>query len=146
MDHKLSQVVVKAILNNSNNEILFTITKLTDAQSLIQIPNGHVQYGEPAEVSVKRMVNENTLHDIEPIAILGIYSEHDSKKNHFITIVFICIVTNFQAEKSNRVLGNVWIPPGRLDNMNINKYDNRILRDYQDWRVHKSTYWTSKHI
>lgn len=144
MNSNVPRIRVKVILNNSNNEILFTRMNRNYSSLNFQIPVGDVRYFEPIEASVRRIVKEQTLHEVEPIAILGIYSEHDlCRINHFVTAVFICIVTEFSNMSTNNSSDYQWLNLKRLG-LNLNEEDNRILIDYKDWRVNKSTYWTSK--
>lgn len=147
MNSRIPQIRVKAILNNSKNEVLFSIVDKNDSASLIKIPVGNVIYNESAEVSVKRIISENTSYEVEPIAILGVYSEYDcSGANHFVTAVFICIVTEFCDPTPELKLDFKWLNSKNLHTFNLSGDDIKILRDYSDWRVHKSTYWTSKPV
>lgn len=145
MSFKIPQIRVKAILNNSNNEILLSIVNENDTSSKMRIPVRNVLYDESAEVSVKRLVLESTFHQVEPIAILGIYSEYDlGITNHFVTAVFICIVTEFNDVIRDGIIDYQWLDTKRLSQIELDHNDTRILIDYRDWRIHKSTYWTSK--
>lgn len=147
MISRTPHIRIKAILNNSNNEILFIIVNKNDPYSMIKIPVGEVLYNESAESTAKRIIAESTPYEIEPIAILGIYSEYDvGGTNHFVTAVFICIVTEFSAKIRGINLDINWLNFKNLSNANLYDDDVRILKDYRDWRIHKSTYWTSKII
>lgn len=147
MNSRIPQIRVKAILNNSKNEILFSIVNKNDPASAIKIPVGNIIYNESAEVSVKRIISENTSYEVEPIAILGVYSEYDcNEAYHFVTLVFICIVTEFCDPTPELKLDFKWLNPKNLRASDLNGDDIKILRDYSDWRLHKSTYWTNKPV
>jgi ADP-ribose pyrophosphatase YjhB (NUDIX family) len=145
MNYRIPRARVKAILNNSKNEILFSMANKEDSTSIAKIPVGEIYYNESAEVSVKRIITESTPYEVEPIAILGIYSEHALEgTDHFLTAVFICIVTEFCPVTPHLKLGFKWLNSKKISDADIHDDDIRILRDYRDWRIHKSTYWTSK--
>jgi|SRR5690349_15091398 len=147
MNSRIPQIRVKAILNNSKNEVLFSILNKNNQASVIKIPVGNVLYNESAEVCVKRIISENTPYEVEPIAILGVYSEYDcSGAHHFVTAVFICIVTDFCDPESEIKLDYRWLNSKNLHTSDLNGDDIKILSDYSDWRINKSTYWTSKSL
>jgi 8-oxo-dGTP diphosphatase len=144
---KLIQCKVKAILNNSNNEILFIKNREKENDNTVQLPQGIVQYGEYPESSLKRIIMENTKIDVEPLSILGIYSKIDeSTAHHSITVVFICIILHVENDPNpnNSQFTCLWLNKYSRRAINLGDEDTKILNHYELWRSDKSTFWTSK--
>lgn len=146
LDCNIPQLRIKAILNNSRNEILFDTLDQNKDPHVIQIPSGEVHFNELVEVSLKKMIREKIGLEIEPLAILGIYSAPNLiLEQHFVTMVFVCLITDFHGAGSIFSRSTYkWIDSKRVDSMNLKEEDKKIFTDYMNWRVHKSTYWTSK--
>ncbi len=86
---------VTAICNNSRNEILFIKYKDARNTNTISLPGDFVRFGELAEEALQKSVFQQTTFSIEPIEILGIYSNIDNRGGlHIIESVFVCIITN----------------------------------------------------
>ncbi|WP_148686711.1 NUDIX domain-containing protein [Candidatus Nitrosocosmicus hydrocola] len=145
MNNKIPHIKFKAILNNNNNEILFMNDVEHDNHKSMKLPEGMILYGEAPENALKRTILEYTDIEVEPLALLGIYSSMTLDAGntiHSVTIVFICLILDLgkESNKSNCV----WLYRDNHTKMPLNEEDNRILRDYTLWRVDKSTHWTSK--
>jgi len=104
-----------------------------------------ILYGEAPENALKRTILDNTNIEVEPLALLGIYSSMTldaDNNNQSVTIVFICLILDLG--KVSNISNCVWRYRDNQTKMFLNEEDNRILRDYALWRVDKSTHWTSK--
>ena len=65
-------------------------------QTPLSLPGDFVRYGELAEDALRRSIMQQAALRIEPIEILGIYSNIDNQSGlHIIESVFVCIITNF---------------------------------------------------
>ena len=146
LDCNIPHLRIKAILNNSKNEILFDVLDQNKESQVIQIPSGEVHYKELVEESLKKMIRELNGLEIEPLAILGIYSEPNLiSERHFVTMVFVCLITDFHGADSIIPKSTYrWVNSKQVNSMDLKEEDKRIFSDYMNWRVHKSTYWTSK--
>ena len=137
---------VTAICNNSQNEILFLRTPDSVKTDKICLPGDLIRYGELAEETLRRSILRQTELYVEPIDILGIYSNIDNLNGtHVIETVFVCIVINYpQRGLKNGLNRCVWMSREQVDENNISPTDSRIVKDYYSWRSQKSTFWTTK--
>ena len=144
---RITQCKVKAVLNNSHNEILFLKNGEKRNSNLIQLPNGTVQYGHTPESSLKRIIKKETNIDIEPLSVLGIYSNFEpSSGHHTVTAAFICLILDINHELSlqNSQSTYLWLDKYNQIPMTLDHEDTKILTHYNLWRIDRSTFWTSK--
>ncbi|HKU83549.1 MAG TPA: NUDIX domain-containing protein [Candidatus Nitrosocosmicus sp.] len=142
--HPLCRVI--AICNNSRNEILFQRNKESENMSTMNLPGDFVRYGEIPEEAIRRSIFDQTTLCVEPIDILGIYSKIDSQSGiHVIESVFVCIITNSPKMGSKIDPPQcVWLDRGKIETMEGNICDIKIVKDYYQWRIQKSTFWSTK--
>jgi 8-oxo-dGTP diphosphatase len=145
LEGKTQHLKVKAILNNSSNEILFVRDVEKDLTQVIRLPEIIILYGETPEYALRRAIFELTNIEVEPLSLLGIYSKMEldtENTKHVITIVFVCLILDVGnvADRSNCI----WLNNIKQTRMPLIEEDKKILRDYALWRIDKSTYWTSK--
>lgn len=144
---KNKSINIIAILHNEKNQILTIKKKVGHFKNYLSLPGGFVNFKERIEDTIKREVNEKLSLIIEPLDILGVYSDFKGNNNGIIiSIVFICLIIDHLAEekKGDRKEESLWI-----DLKNISKYEfssehKVIIEDYLKWRNHSSTYWSSK--
>jgi 8-oxo-dGTP diphosphatase len=151
---KNKSINIIAILHNEKNQILTIKKKVGHFKNYLSLPGGFVNFKERIEDTIKREVNEKLSLIIEPLDILGVYSDFKGNNNGIIiSIVFICLIidqlTEEKKEKKNlekreNEEESLWI-----DLKNISKYEfssehKVIIEDYLKWRNHSSTYWSSK--
>jgi len=99
-----------------------------------------------AEEALRRSIFHQTTLCVEPIEILGIYSNIDDQIGlHVIESVFVCIITNIP-EKGLQIGSAqcVWVDGDQIQNMEPSIYNIKIIKDYYSWRIQKSTFWTTK--
>jgi len=137
---------VTAICNNSRNEILFIKYKDARNTNTMSLPGDFVRFGELAEEALQRSVLQQTTLCVEPIEILGIYSNIDNQSGlHVIESVFVCIIIN--NPEMGLKIGSaqyVWMDRDQIENMENSIYNIKIVKDYYSWRIQKSTFWTTK--
>ena len=138
--------MVIAICNNSRNEILFQRNKESENMSTMNLPGDFVRYGELTEEAIRRSIFDQTTLCVEPIDILGIYSKIDSQSGiHIIESVFVCIITNSPKMGSKIDPPQfVWLDRDKIETMERNICDIKIVKDYYQWRIQKSTFWSTK--
>ena len=144
---KNKSINIIAILHNEKNQILAIKKKVGHFKNYLSLPGGFVNFKERIEDTLKREVNEKLLLIIEPLDILGVYSDFKGNNNEIIiSIVFICLIIDHLTEekKGEREEESLWI-----DLKNISKYEfasdhKVIIEDYLKWRNHNCTYWSSK--
>ncbi len=110
------------------------------------VPGGFVNHGEKVEDALRREVKEEVSLDIEPLEILGVYSDPSrDPRDHIMSIVFICLTIDDSKGKAGDDASEIyWISLNELDNLNLAFDHKMILEDYLKWRNHNSTYWSSK--
>ena len=137
---------VTAICNNSQKEILFLRIQDSGKMDIICLPGDLIRYGELAEETLRRSILRQTELYVEPIDILGIYSNVDNVRGtHIIETVFVCIIINYPQRGLKTGFDQcVWMNREQVDENRISTTDSRIVKDYYSWRIHKSTFWTTK--
>jgi len=144
---KNKSINIIAILHNEKNQILAIKKKVGHFKNYLSLPGGFVNFKERIEDTLKREANEKLSLIIEPLDILGVYSDFKGNNNEIIiSIVFICLIIDHLSEekKGEREEESLWI-----DLKNISKYEfasdhKVIIGDYLKWRNHSCTYWSSK--
>jgi len=144
---------VKAILNNSKNEILFYGFYDIKHRRSLKLPEGIVEYGEAPEITLKRLMREIANIEVEPLALLGVYTKFDSasknncESGHVITLVFVCLILDFKKgiNETKNSQTCLWLNKKAIESQFLmEETDNKILKDYVAWRIDKSTFWTNK--
>ncbi len=139
-------LTLDAIIHNDKNQILFIKRKNDPYKEHFSLPGGFVNRGEKIEDAIKRIVSEEVALNIEPLEILGIYSDPNrDPRDQIMSVVFICLIMDYLKDKAGDGLKErYWIHPNELKNYNL-AFDHRlILEDYFNWRINNSTYWSSK--
>jgi ADP-ribose pyrophosphatase YjhB (NUDIX family) len=137
---------VDAIIHNEKNQILFVKRTNDPFKYRISLPGGLVNYGERIEDALRREVKEETSLNIEPLEILGVYSDPDrDPRGHVISIVFVCLIMDNLKDKDGNDAGEMrWINLNEIEN-NTYAFDHKmIIEDYLKWRFQDSTHWSSK--
>jgi 8-oxo-dGTP diphosphatase len=139
-------LAIDAIIHNDKNQILFIKRKNDPFKEHLSLPGGFVNHGEKVEDAIKRIVIEEVALNIEPLEILGIYSDPNrDPRDHIISTVFICLIIDYLKGKAGDSLAErYWIHPNELNNYNLASDHRMILEDYFNWRINNSTYWSSK--
>ena len=92
---------------------------------------------------MKRELQEETNLQIEPIDILGVYSDpRRDPQGHRISVTFIARVIDGQEKAADDAETIKWI--SIEDQVDLAFDHNKILNDYKQWRKTKGTYWSSK--
>ncbi len=136
---------VTAICNNSDNEILF-IRSLDGNANTMSLPGDFIRYGELPEEALRRSILQQATLCVEPIEVLGIYSNIDNQNGvHIIESVFVCIFTNLpETGKKIGLDQYVWLNRDQIEEIKNKIYNIKIVKDYYLWRTQKSTFWTTK--
>lgn len=136
---------VDAIIQKSSDILLIT-RKKNPFKDYLALPGGFVNEGETVEFALKREVFEETSLIVDPIDILGVYSDPTrDPRGHIMTVVFICIVIDGTPSAGDDAKMTNWISINDLNNTKIAFDHKLILNDYLKWRNINSTFWTNKH-
>ena len=86
-------LTLDAIIHNDKNQILLIKRKNDPYKEHFSLPGGFVNRGEKIEDAIKRIVSEEVALNIEPLEILGIYSDPNrDPRDQIMSVVFICLI------------------------------------------------------
>jgi ADP-ribose pyrophosphatase YjhB (NUDIX family) len=147
------------ISKDDNSKILLVRRKNDPFKGMLSIPGGFINEGEIAEDAMRREAKEETSLVVEPIAILGVYS--DPKRDprmHTISVTFITRIVQGNEEARDDAAALQWINvEDELDRLIRSKqiaFDHsKILNDYKKWMkaaqgsvesTSNLTFWSTK--
>jgi 8-oxo-dGTP diphosphatase len=131
------------VVLQQGSDILLIKRKNPPFKDHLALPGGFVFKGESVEDAAKRKALEETSLEIEPIEILGVYSDPKrDPRTHTVTVVFVGIILNGLAIPDNDALE--WVPLDGLQNKNLAFDYKQILSDYSEWRRSGGTFWSFK--
>jgi 8-oxo-dGTP diphosphatase len=136
---------VDIILQQESN-ILLIKRKNDPFKDHLSLPGGFVNEGELVEEAAKRETWEETSLTIEPIEILGVYSDPNrDPRGHVLSVVWVAIVVNGVARANDDSIEVQWVPLNDIDSTRLAFDHKQILLDYIQWRkAGRGTYWSSK--
>ena len=146
MSYYRNPVPTVDVILQKGSEILLIKRKNEPFKDHLALPGGFVNQGENVENAAIREVMEETSLQIEPIEILGVYSDPKrDPRRHILTVVFIGII-----------LEGIPIPKDDSSEIELIQLDDiqkkdlafdhkQILSDYIEWRKAGGTFWSSKY-
>jgi mutator protein MutT len=145
-NYKNPTPTVDAIIQDKDNRILLIKRKNDPFKDHLALPGGFVDYGETVEDSIKREIKEETSLTIEPIEILGVYSNPKrDPRGHIMSTVFICLnLEDNPAKAGDDAKQLCWIDLEYVSSNQLAFDHNIIIDDYKHWRKNNSTYWSNK--
>ena len=86
------------LFDDSNiNKVLIIKRKKDPFKNYFSLPGGFVNEGEKVEDAIKREAEEELLVKVEPIDILGVYSDPNrDPRGHIISITFIAKINSVE--------------------------------------------------
>jgi ADP-ribose pyrophosphatase YjhB (NUDIX family) len=111
----------------------------------LALPGGFIEAGETAEDAARREASEETSLEVEPIDVLGVYS--DPKRDpraHSMSVVFICIIVGGELQAGDDAAAAEWIPLDRIPSSKLAFDHSTILADYVKWKSSGGTFWSTK--
>jgi 8-oxo-dGTP diphosphatase len=135
------------IIVEKDDKLLLIRRKNEPFKGLLAIPGGFVNEEERVEDTAVREMLEETNLNIEPISILGVYSDPKrDPRGHVITIAFIAKIIGGEAKAGDDAEDFEWISYEELkDKHVVRTFDhNKIMEDYQEWKKTGGTYWSSR--
>ena len=111
----------------------------------LALPGGFINEGETAEDAMKREAREETSLEVEPIEILGVYSDpkRDPRK-HVMSVVFVGIVTGGTERAGDDAQEIEWVEVDRLHTLQLAFDHAQIMKDYINWKASGGSYWSTK--
>ncbi|SRR5579875_1144813 len=126
-------------------EILMVRRKKDPFKGRLALPGGFIDWGEPAEKAAVREAKEETSLVVEPVDILGVYSDPKrDPRGHMMTTVFVTVVIGGEEKAGDDSAKIEWID---LDTLGKKKdsfaFDHaQIVSDYISWKKTGRTYWS----
>ncbi len=131
--------------NSNSNKVLIIKREKDPFKDYFSLPGGFVNEGEKVEDAVRREAEEELLVKVEPIDILGVYSDPNrDPRGHIMSITFIAKITSGELKAGDGVAELRWIEINNLTNIKFGFDHSKILDDYQSWLKNRGTYWSSK--
>ena len=131
--------------NSNSNKVLLIKRKKDPFKDYFSLPGGFVNEGEKVEDAVRREAEEELLVKVEPIDILGVYSDPNrDPRGHIMSITFIVKIITGELKAGDGVAELKWIEINNLGNIKIGFDHLKILSDYKTWNENRGTYWSSK--
>ncbi len=141
-EHPKPSVAVDVIIEKDES-VLFVKRKKEPFKGSLTIPGGFVNVGERVEDAAVREALKETSLNIEPIDILGVYSDPQRDPiGHTIGITFIGKIISGEAKAGDDAGSFEWVSIN--DKINLAFDHDRIIQDYRGWKKSKGTYWSSK--
>jgi 8-oxo-dGTP diphosphatase len=138
--HKNPVPAVDFLISKDDTSKMLLVRRKNDPfKEMLSIPRGFINEGEIAEDAMRREAKEETSLVVEPIAILGIYS--DPKRDHRMHTISVTFITRiFQGNEDARddaaALQSINVED-ELDSLIQSKqiaFDHsKILNDYKKW-------------
>ena len=146
------------ISKDDNSKILLVRRKNDPFKGMLSIPGGFINEGETAEDAMTREAKEETSLVVEPIAILGVYSDPQrDPRMHTISVTFITRIVQGNEDPRDDAAALQWINiEGELDaliqSQQVAFDHSKILSDYKNWikaaqnslESSNLTFWSTK--
>jgi 8-oxo-dGTP diphosphatase len=131
--------------NSNSNKVLLIKRNKDPFKDYFSLPGGFVDEGEKVEDAVRREAEEELLVKVEPINILGVYSDPNrDPRGHIMSITFIAKIIKGNLKEGDGVAELRWVEINNLENIKLGFDHSKILSDYETWLKNKETYWSSK--
>jgi 8-oxo-dGTP diphosphatase len=133
------------IILQRDSKILMVRRKKDPFKGHLALPGGFINEGETAEEAARREAIEETSLEVEPIEILGVYSDpkRDPRK-HIMSTVFVGIIVGGSDRAGDDAESIEWVELGNIEKQEIAFDHAQILRDYKKWKTSDGTFWSTK--
>lgn len=133
------------VILQRDSKVLMISRKKDPFKGKLALPGGFVNEGETVENAMKREALEETSLEVEPIDILGVYSDpkRDPRK-HIMTVVFVGIVVGGSEKAADDAASIEWIELAGIERQQIAFDHYAILLDYKKWKASGGTFWSTK--
>jgi 8-oxo-dGTP diphosphatase len=133
------------VILQRGSKVLMVRRKKDPFKGQLALPGGFVNEGETTEDAMKREAMEETSFEVEPIEILGVYSDpaRDPRK-HIMTVVFVGIIIGGSGKAGDDAASIEWVELAGIEGQQIAFDHSMILRDYKKWKASGGTFWSTK--
>ena len=133
------------IIIQKDSNILMIRRKKDPFKDYLALPGGFVNHGETVEEAIKREALEEVSLQIEPIDILGVYSDPNrDPRGHILSVVFVGIILSGEARAGDDSASIKWLDLGNIQNEKLAFDHKNIISDYINWRTSGGTFWSSR--
>ena len=133
------------VIVQRDSKILLIRRKRDPFKNRLALPGGFVNEGETAEEAARREAKEETSLEIEPIDILGVYSDPNrDPRKHVMSVVFVGIIVGGKDKAGDDALDIEWLELENIVSSEVAFDHMQIIRDYRRWKHSGGTYWSSK--
>jgi 8-oxo-dGTP diphosphatase len=134
------------IILQQGSEILLVKRKDEPFKDHLALPGGFVNEEESVENAAMREAVEETSLEIQPIDILGVYSDPKrDPRRHILTVVFVGTILNGVPNPGDDSSEIEWVQVDNIHKKNLAFDHKQILSDYIEWRMAGGTFWSFKH-
>ncbi|MEM5797448.1 MAG: NUDIX hydrolase [Candidatus Aenigmatarchaeota archaeon] len=132
------------VIIEKGNKIVLVKREIEPFKGKLELPGGHVEYGETVETAAIREAKEETGLQVRLKEILGVYSDvNRDPRFHTITTTFIAEPISGKLKASHEGKPK-WFSLNEIDFKNLGFDHAKILKDYLKWKKKKGTYWSTK--
>jgi ADP-ribose pyrophosphatase YjhB (NUDIX family) len=133
------------VILQRDSKILLVRRKKDPFANKLALPGGFINEGETAEDAARREAKEETSLDVEPIEILGVYSDpkRDPRK-HVMSVVFVGIIVGGSERAGDDASDIEWLELDGIADSEVAFDHMQIIRDYRRWKTAGGSYWSSK--
>src|ERR671917_2277162 len=127
------------VSKDNNSKILLVRRKNDPFKGLLSIPGGFINEGETAEDAMTREAKEETSLVVEPIAILGVYSNPQrDPRMHAISVTFVTKILQGNEDAGDDAAALQWVNiedelDGLIRSQQIAFDHSKILYNYKQW-------------
>ena len=133
------------VILQRDSKVLMVRRRKDPFKDRLALPGGFVNEGETVEEAMKREAIEETSLEVEPVEILGVYSDpkRDPRK-HILSVVFIGIIVGGSEKAGDDAASIEWVKISDIQQQQIAFDHAQILHDYCQWRNSGGTFWSTK--
>jgi 8-oxo-dGTP diphosphatase len=133
------------VILQRDSKVLMIKRKKEPFKDRLALPGGFVNEGETVEEAMRREAMEETSLQVEPIDLLGVYSDPKrDPRRHIVTVVFIGIIVGGSSSAGDDAASIEWLKIADIERQQIAFDHAQILRDYCQWRNSGGTFWSTK--
>ncbi|MDQ4015208.1 MAG: NUDIX hydrolase [Thermoproteota archaeon] len=139
-NHKNPVPAVDFLIAKDHNSKILLVRRQSDPfKGILSVPGGFINEGETAENAMTREAKEETSLVVEPIAILGVYSDPQrDPRMHTISVTFISKILQGNEDAGDDAAALQWVNiedelDGLIQSQKIAFDHSKILNDYKKW-------------
>lgn len=130
--------------NSESNNTLLIRRARQPFKDHFSLPGGFVDYGERVEDAVKREAEEELTVKVEPIDILGVYSDPKrDPRGHIMSVTFVARITEGSNIKAkDDAVDYEWVDSSGIENIHLAFDHRQMLSDYRTYQSKGGTFWS----